>query len=72
MAELLAGYRTQRGSDLTRDGMFLELLAQNSSDVVAEVFYSDVTHLMTLSTFRPELPLEVVEALIERAKHLLP
>jgi len=72
MGALTQGYRTVRGSDVQRDGMFLELIDESTGDEVAEVFYSDVTRKMTISVFRPELPLEV-ELLIERAKHeLLP
>ena len=72
MSELSPGYRTVRGSDVQRDGMYLELIDESTGDEVAEVFYSDVTHEMTISVFQPELPLRVVEALIERAKHDLP
>ena len=72
MGELSPGYRTVRGSDVRRDGMCLELIDEGTGDEVAEVFYSDVTHEMTISVFKPELPLPVVELLIERAKHDLP
>ena len=72
MSELLPGYRIVRGSDLQRDGMFLELIDESTGDEVAEVFYSDVTHKMTISVFQRELPLEVIEVFTERAKHDLP
>ena len=72
MSELLPGYQTVRGSDVQRDGMYLELIDQSTGDEVAEVFYSDATHEMKISIFQPKLPLRVVEALIERAKHDLP
>lgn len=72
MSELLPGYQTARGNDVQRDGMYLELIDQSTGDEVAEVFYSDATHEMTISVFKPELPLRVLEALIERAKHDLP
>ena len=72
MSELLPGYHTVRASDVQRDGMYLELIDQNTGDEVAEIFYSDATHEMKISIFQPELPLRVVEALIERAKHGLP
>jgi hypothetical protein len=72
MGVLTQGYRTVRGSDLQRDGMYLELIDESTGDEVAEVFYSDATHKMTISVFQPELPLEIVELLIERAKHELP
>ncbi len=69
MGELSPGYRTVRGSDVQRDGMYLELIDESTGDEVAEVFYSDTTHEMSVSVFKPELPLRVVELLIERAKH---
>jgi hypothetical protein len=72
MSELLPGYRTVRGSDVRRDGMYLELIDESTGDEVAEVFYSDTTHEMTISIFKQELPLRVVESLIDRAKHDLP
>lgn len=52
--------------------MFLELIEQSTGDEVAEVFYSDATGEMTISVFKPGLPLEVVELLIERGKRELP
>ena len=72
MSELSPGYHTVRGSDLQRDGMYLELIDQRTGDEVAEVFYSDATHEMNISIFQPGLPLNLVEALIARAKHDLP
>ena len=50
MGELSPGYRTVRGSDVRRDGMFLELIDEGTGDEVAEVFYSDVTHEMTIGS----------------------
>lgn len=67
-------YELTRGSDIVRDGMYLELTMANTDPVLqlAEVFYSDVTHQFTLTCFEPNLPLEVIETLIEQAKKLLP
>lgn len=72
MSELLPGYRTIRGSDVQRDGMYLELIEESTGDEVAEVFYSDATQNMVVSVFKPDLPLSVVEAFINRAKNDLP
>jgi len=72
MGVLTQGYRTIRGSDVQRDGMYLELIDESTGDEVAEIFYSDTTHNMTISVFQPNLPLAVVELLIERAKRDLP
>lgn len=61
------------GSDVQRDGMFLEL----SDGVIehaplAEVFYADANGQMTLATFdNGSIPLEVVEWLISEAKRRL-
>ncbi|MEY1161169.1 hypothetical protein [Providencia manganoxydans] len=66
-------YELTRGSDIVRDGMFLELTVANTNPILqlAEVFYSDVTHQFTLTCFEPNIPLEVIETLIEQAKKLL-
>ncbi|HGI5213075.1 TPA: hypothetical protein ACJTPC_001084 [Providencia alcalifaciens] len=67
-------YEFGRGSDIVRDGMYLELTMANTDPVLqlAEVFYSDVTHQFTLTCFEPNIPLEIIETLIEQAKKLLP
>lgn len=67
-------YKLARGSDIVRDGMYLELTMANTDPVlqIAEVFYSDVTHQFTLTCFEPNIPLEAIETLIEQAKKLLP
>lgn len=72
MSELTEGYGTVRGSDVQRDGMFLELTDARTGKVVAEVFYSDSTNQMTLSLFQQDLPVDVVELLIAKAKRELP
>ncbi|HHR6186962.1 TPA: hypothetical protein ACS729_000384 [Providencia alcalifaciens] len=67
-------YEFVRGSDIVRDGMYLELTMANTDPELqlAEVFYSDVTHQFTLTCFEPNIPLEVIEILIEQAKKRLP
>jgi hypothetical protein len=72
MKKIASGYRTVRGDDVIRAGKFLDLVDENTGNEVAEVFYSDTTHQMTLSVFRQGLPLHIVELLAERAKHALP
>lgn len=71
----LAGitYTMELGSDLDRDGMFLELFeGSREGALLAEVFYSDQTHTMVFTAFREDLPLEAVEWFIEQAKVQLP
>lgn len=67
-------YEFGRGSDVIRDGMYLELTMANTDPVLqlAEVFYSDVSHQFTVTCYEPNIPLEVIETLIEQAKKLLP
>jgi hypothetical protein len=54
------------GSDVQRDGMFLELSdGVIEHALLAEVFYADANGQMTLATFdNGSIPLEVVEWLI--------
>jgi hypothetical protein len=72
MSELSPGYHTIRGSDIRRDGMYLELIEESTGDEVAEVFYSDVIHKITISIFQSDMPLDIVELLLQRAKRELP
>lgn len=75
MAVLIGGmtYTLELGSDLERDGMFLELYeGSRDGPFLAEVFYSDQTHTMTFTALREDLPLEAVEWFIEQAKVQLP
>lgn len=67
-------YEFGRGSDIVRDGMYLELNMANTDPVLqlTEVFYSDVTHQFTLTCYEPNIPLAVIENLIEQAKKPLP
>ncbi|WP_273818148.1 hypothetical protein [Providencia rettgeri] len=67
-------YEFVRGSDIVRDGMFLEIRLKHTEPLLqlAEVFYSDVTHQFTLTCYEPNIPLTVIETLIEQAKKLLP
>lgn len=60
-------YQIVVGSDVTRDGMYLEV--QDTTDaLVAEVFYSDRDGTMTFTGYRPDVPLAVVEWMIAESK----
>jgi hypothetical protein len=72
VSELSEGYRTVRVSDVKRDGMYLELIEEITGDEIGEVFYSDESNSMTVSLFKPALPIGVVELFIRRAKDDLP
>ncbi|HNW91901.1 MAG TPA: hypothetical protein PKM88_03210 [bacterium] len=72
MTELANGFQTIRGSDVDRNGMYLELIDSETRNEFAAIFYSDDTHKMTLSLFRKDIPLEVIEKFIEKAKTDLP
>lgn len=64
-------FTTIMGSDVQRDGMFLELRDADGKDC-AEVFYSDLTHEFTVTTFVPSLPLEALTWLFNEALGRLP
>ncbi len=51
--------------------MYLELLDVDAQTTVAEVFYTDATGALTFSAYERDIPLEAIEALIERGKQLL-
>lgn len=61
-------------SDIQRDGMYLEVLIPGTKPLqqVAEVFYSDQTLDFTVSCFHENVPLELLELLINEAKVRLP
>lgn len=65
-------YEIVRGSDVDRDGMYLELSEKVSRKIVAEVFYSDKTHDFSISCFEQDMPLTLIESLINDSKQLLP
>ena len=61
------------GSDLERDGMYLEIseFPYNSVEVILEIFYSDATNKFSITLFNENVALELVEEAIEIAKHRL-
>lgn len=66
-------YRYVLGSDLVRDGMYVEVSDfRNETPAILEIFYSDATHAMTVSLYTQDVPLDVVEWAIAVAKERLP
>jgi len=61
-----------RGSDVDRDGMYLEMSEVGGGSGIAEVFYSDQTCRFVLNTFGNDIPLEAIEWIAAQAKILLP
>lgn len=61
------------GSDLERDGMYLEISAfpYNSVEIILEIFYSDATKKISITLFRENVALELVQEAIKIAKHRL-
>ncbi|MEY9559986.1 hypothetical protein [Sinorhizobium fredii] len=57
----------ERGSDVQRDGMYLELSDADTRKVVAEVFYSGKAGRMSFTAYEEDLPLEAVELLMNAA-----
>lgn len=61
------------GSDLVRDGMYVEVTDRlDSANEILEIFYSDVSHKMSVTLYKWDLPLEVVEWAISVARERLP
>ncbi|WP_050094052.1 hypothetical protein [Yersinia pseudotuberculosis] len=67
-------YEMRRGSDVLRDGMYLELSVSETYPLrqVAEIFFSDITHEFFLTCYEENIPLEVIEKLISKARTSLP
>lgn len=68
-------YHFIRGSDIIRDGMYLELCKEEANNQllqIAEVFYSDETSVFSLTCFIENVPLPLIEELMKRAKAALP
>ena len=62
------------GSDLDRDGMYLEVSEEQNGEpvVVLEIFYSDKSDKMTLSAFATDMPIELIDWATAMAKTRLP
>ncbi|MDG4875538.1 hypothetical protein P9273_10555 [Mesorhizobium sp. WSM4935] len=69
----LAGrnYRATIGSDVQRDGMYLELV-DDRKQIVGEIFFSDIDGKITVTLSQPEVPVELVEWMIATARVRLP
>jgi len=68
-------YYLVMGSDVIRDGMWLEFYGQTDGDagvLVLTVFYSNADGRMSLTAYETDLPLQMVEWFIARARELLP
>ena len=65
-------YTVVRGSDVDRDGMYLELKIEGQPAEVAEVFYADETGEFSVTTFENRVPLAAMEWLIRQSRELLP
>ncbi|HET6941356.1 MAG TPA: hypothetical protein VFH89_04250 [Sphingomicrobium sp.] len=63
-------YHAVIGSDLDRDGMFLEV-TDGASSLVAILFYSDRNSEMTLTAHRPDIPLALIEWMVDEGKKRL-
>jgi hypothetical protein len=61
-----------RGSDVERDGMYLELEdCGATASPLAEVFYSDTAHTFSTTIYDPATPDAAVRWLEEQARQLL-
>ncbi|ESQ78196.1 hypothetical protein [Asticcacaulis sp. YBE204] len=65
-------YRCVVGSDVIRDGMYIEVsIDGDDSDPLIEIFYSDVTHDLSVTVFQPDIALAVLEWAISVARERL-
>ena len=67
-------YHTTRGSDVERDGMFLELIIDGRNDApLMEAFFSDSTGDLSINTLESaSIPLAIVRDFTAEAERLLP
>ena len=67
-------YSFTRGSDVVRDGMFLEadVAGAQKRRTVAEVFYSDETGRFLVTCFEESVPVELIEFHLAEARRCLP
>jgi len=67
-------YQLLFGSDVQRDGVYLELndVSGASPVVVLFAFYSDADGRMTFSAYREDVPFEAVEWFTAEARRRLP
>ncbi|MEO0961095.1 MAG: hypothetical protein AAFY01_01605 [Pseudomonadota bacterium] len=62
-----------RGSDVGRDGMYIEVADHlKPAEPIIEVFYSDETHKMHVTLFEKDVPLELLQWAISIAQEQLP
>ena len=63
-------FTTVRGSDVQRDGMYIEVSEQieGKEHLVLEVFYSDEDNRMTFTAFEKDLPFELIELVVQTAR----
>jgi len=64
-------YNCTIGSDLVRDGMYIEVCEGSGSFEIIGIFYSDITGEMTVSVFIENVPLPVLEWAISVARQRL-
>ena len=62
-------FQMQVASDVARDGLGVELLADHK--VVAEIFRCDADHTLIVTTFGNDLPLIALEELVSFARERL-
>ncbi len=64
-------YESVVGSDLEKDGMFLEL-SDAENNLVLYAFWSDANDGFTFSAYEQELPFSLVEWFVQEARKRLP
>ncbi|MBD2022332.1 hypothetical protein H6F43_19305 [Leptolyngbya sp. FACHB-36] len=70
MKRSVGQYHIQIASDIIRNGLSVELCDSNDN-IVAEVFRCDANHTISVSTFNNDVPMNVLESLINFARERL-
>jgi hypothetical protein len=70
MAEFVGPFLLDLASDVTRNGLGLQLL-DAEENFVAEIFRSDADHTVRLTTWGNEVPLAAIELLVRSARDAL-
>ena len=65
-------YETIMGSDVARDGMFLELWDRPANELALWAFFSDADELFEFTRYRADVPPEVEAWFQQEARRRLP
>lgn len=65
-------YNFIRGSDVTKDGMYLEVCDEERAEVILFAFFSDADGSFICTAYKENLPFALVEQFVKSARAGLP